>query len=202
MEIVIVGDVIKSRKKFNPIEWEHFHSSINRINKEHKDQLKIPITIYSGDSFGCICKNIKAAVQIVLDIQNLQKPYDSRMVLIQDEITFGLDKGSFLNLEGPALWKSQNNLQKLKTEGELFSSNLRNKEQNLSVETILNLILTIRKEWSSIEWTIAMTYEHNLMQKETARIVGVSQQYVSKVLKKSNIKTVHKAKKNLIQLVS
>ncbi|QDH79369.1 hypothetical protein FKX85_10105 [Echinicola soli] len=68
-EIVLIGDVIKSRKKFNPKEWNYFHDAIDQINEKFELYFKIPLTIYSEDSFGGICKDPVSAAKIILAIQ-------------------------------------------------------------------------------------------------------------------------------------
>lgn len=200
-EIVLIGDVIKSRKRFNPEEWDYFHQLIKKINDEFHSSIKIPITIYSGDSFGGICNNVESAINIVLAIQENHKYHKSRVVLIEDEISFGLETKKFLNLEGPALWKSQGLLDNLKKSASFFLSDLQNELKTITVNTILNLILSIRNDWSEIEWAV---YKHQglaVTQKDLAEKLGVSQQYISKILNASKIKLVREAQNNLTQIL-
>ena len=176
VRLIVVGDVIRSRKKFDPTEWEHFHDSIQKVNKEFESSLTIPLTIYSGDSFGCICENIVSAVQIVLALQKHQKFHKTRIVLIEDEVIYGLDKKSFLDLTGPALWKSQIELANLKKTYSFFSSHIKNNLQNRVINTIVSLILSIRDGWNDLEWEVYRNYRSEITQKELAQKTGVSQQ--------------------------
>lgn len=202
MELVIIGDVIKSRKKFNPNEWDYFHQLIDEINQKFSSSIKIPLTIYSGDSFGGICDNVDSAVKIVLAIQEHQKYQKSRVVLIEDEVSYGLDKKNFLTLEGPALWKSQNQLKKLKSKPSLFLADLQNELKTVTVNTILNLILSIRDDWSEIEWGIYKNERLDIKQKELANKLGVTQQYISKIIKTSKLKLVKEAETNLTLIIN
>jgi hypothetical protein len=93
--IIIIGDVIKSGKRFHPDKWENFHQSVETINKRFAPDLIIPFTVYSGDSFGAVCTDIPAAAEIILSMQEVQKYYKSRHVLIEDEISYGIDKKVF-----------------------------------------------------------------------------------------------------------
>lgn len=202
MELVIVGDVIKSRKEFNPTEWNYFHQLIERINEKFSSSIKIPITIYSGDSFGGICDNIVSASKIILAIQEYKKHHKTRIVLIEDEISFGLDKKNFLTLEGPALWKSQNLLEKLKKKPSYFLADLQDELIAITINTILNLILSIRDDWGNVEWEI---YKHNhldITQKKLADKIGVTQQYISKIIKTSKLKLVIEAETNLKEILN
>ncbi|WP_162417608.1 SatD family protein [Cyclobacterium roseum] len=200
-EVVLIGDVIKSRKQFKPEEWNDFHQLIKKINEEFHSSIKIPITVYSGDSFGGICDSVESAIEIVFAIQERHNYHQSRLVLIEDEVSFGLETKNFLNLEGPALWKSQGLLDNLKKSTSFFLADLQNDLKTIAVNTILNLILSIRNDWSEIEWAVYRHLGLDIKQKDLAEKLGVSQQYVSKISNKSKLKLVREAEKNLIQLL-
>ncbi|AWW31554.1 hypothetical protein DN752_16265 [Echinicola strongylocentroti] len=200
-EIVLIGDVIKSRKKFNPEEWNYFHTAIKRINEKFALYFKIPLTIYSGDSFGGICKDPMSAAKVILAIQEYQKHQKSRIVLIEDEVSFGMDEKNFLSLEGPALWKGQEQMERLKKSNLFFAARFNDQIESMTINTILNLVLAIRDNWKEIEWKIYHNRESNLTQKELAESVGVSQQYISKITKSSKMELIHEAESNLNTLL-
>lgn len=203
VKIVLIGDVVKSRIEFNPLQWEKFHESIEKVNEQHGNQMDIPLTVYSGDSFGCICATIEGAVKIILSLQEEQgKHHQSRIVLVEDEIFFGSDKNSFLTLEGPALWKSQKMLEDLKKRDQLFSSSLKKESQTITLNSILGLILLIKKDWKSQVWKIYSASKGNITQSELARSLDVSQQNVSKLMKKFNIKTIQEFEHMLLKQVA
>ena len=145
-ELVIVGDVIKSRNKFQPSEWKTFHQSIININRDFSNALIIPFTIYSGDSFGAVSNDLITSIEIIFAIQEYQQPYMSRIVLIEDNITYGIDNKNFLTLEGPALWKSQEMLNFLKKNKMLFESYLQNQVMTISINTLINIILSFKMD--------------------------------------------------------
>lgn len=196
-ELVIIGDVIKSRKKFDPKKWEYFHQLIKNINHRFNTSIKIPLTIYSGDSFGGTCNNINAAIDIVLALQEYQKYHKTRIILIEDEISYGLEQNSFLTLEGPALWKSQVLLDELKKRHSFFLADLQNEIKTITINTILNLILKIRDDWSDLEWEVYRNEGLDITQKDLAKKLGVTQQYISKIIKKSKLRSVKESEINL-----
>lgn len=202
LELLIVGNVIKSRERFNPKEWDYFHQSIEQINKQFRSSLKIPLIVYSGDSFGGTCDNLNTAIKIVMAIQEYQKYQKSRMVIIEDQVTFGLEKNNFLALEGPALWKSQNNLEKLRKTPSFFLADLQDKIKTAAVNTILNLVLAIRNDWNEIEWEVYKSIGRGIKQKELAVQLGVSQQYISKIMNRSKLKAVKQAEDNLELIIN
>ncbi len=198
--LVLIGDVIQSRKKFNPGQWQHFHNAISTLNQDMQEALHVPLVIYSGDSFGGIAKDPSSALKLLLLIQEQLKPIKARMVLVEDEVSFGLENRNFLELEGPALWKSSEKMQELKDTGGYFMAELQNNALSLSVNAALNLIIAIKYDWDELEWSIYQQYPHQKNQQEIAQQRGVSQQYISKLIRQSKFHLVKNAEKDLIQL--
>ncbi|WP_372950011.1 SatD family protein [Mariniphaga sp.] len=195
--IIIIGDVIKSSKRFHPDKWENFHQSVETINKRFAPELIIPFTVYSGDSFGAVCSDISSAAEIILSMQEIQKYYKSRYVLIEDEISYGVEKKSFLTLVGPALWKSEDNLNNIKKSKMFFVSDLQNKLLTITVNTIMNLILSVKNDWNEQEWEVYRNYNEEVKQKELAEKLGITQQYVSKLIKQARLHLIKESEENL-----
>lgn len=199
--LVIIGDVIQSRKKFEPEDWEYFHESIERLNKTFQPSLKIPFSIYSGDSFGAVCKDLESSLRIVLAIQEFQRHQNSRIILIEDRITFGMEKKSFLSLEGPALWRSEEKLEQLKEKKLIFLADLKDPFITKVINITIGLIVAIRAGWNDTEWQIYKKNPKGIRQQEIANDLGISQQYVSKVIQSSNINLVNTSENELLALV-
>lgn len=195
--IIIIGDVIKSSKQFHPGKWENFHLSIEIINEHFQSDLIIPFTIYSGDSFGAVCKDIPSAAEIILAMQEVQKYYTSRYVLIRDEISYGIDEKNFLTLVGPALWKSEEKLNFIKKNKKLFIADLENELLSLTLNTILNLILSVRNDWNEQEWVVYRNFNQEVKQKELAKQLGITQQYVSKIIRQTRMGLIKESEANL-----
>lgn len=201
-KIIIIGDVIKSSKKFNSVKWKNFHLSIEIINERFQSDLIIPFAIYSGDSFGAVCSNISSAVEIILAMQEVQKYYSSRHVLIEDEISYGIEKRNFLTLVGPALWKSEEKLNILKKEKKLFLSEFDNELLSVTLNTIMNLILSVKADWNEQEWLIYRNFDQGLRQKDMAMQLGITQQYVSKIVRQARMSLIKESEKNLKYIVN
>lgn len=200
-DIIIIGDVIKSSKRFHTDKWENFHQSIESINKIYQKELIIPFSVYSGDSFGAVCTDISSATEIILFMQKIQKYYKSRFVLIEDEISYGIDKKSFLTLVGPALWKSEEKLDSIKKSKMIFVADLQNKLLTITVNTIMNLILSVKNDWSEQEWEVYRNYNQEIKQKELAGKMGITQQYVSKIIKQARLHLIKESEENLKRII-
>lgn len=200
-ELVLIGDAVKHRLKFDPEIWEHFHQSIKTINRKQSQSFKIPLTVYSGDSFGAICKDLHSACNVVLSLQANLRPYAARIVLIEDDILYGIDKNSFLTLEGPALWRSKQLIENLRKSKASFMAELQDELQTITLNTILNLILSIRADWNELEWEVYKSLGTLHTQGEIAVQLQVSQQYISKILTKSKLRLVQAAEHNLRKIL-
>ncbi len=200
-QLILIGDVIQSSKKFKPEEWEGFQHSIETINQKFASALIIPFTIYSGDSFGAVCNDVASAAEMILNIQEIQIYQKSRFVLIEDEITYGMEQKNFLTLEGPALWKSEEQLSNLKKKKTLFATDLDNPLLSLTVNTIVNLILSVRNDWNEQEWIIYKNYHSDVKQKDLAGELGITQQYVSKIIRQSKLRLIKEAEENLKNII-
>lgn len=201
-ELVIVGDVIKSRKKFDPSDWKGFHQTIHQLNDIFSSKLKIPFSVYSGDSFGGVCDTLESAISILLFLQEKLIRFNSRLILIEGDISFGMQGKDFGSLEGKALWESQETFRELKKGSGLFMANLRDHKTTLLLNTILNLIFMIRDDWKNLDWEVYSFFRSNKSQKEIAQNLGYSQQYISKILRTAKMKQVWEAENNLKELIN
>jgi hypothetical protein len=183
-QIIIVGDIINSRKNFNPDEWESFHEMIQMINTQYEQHIKTTFTVYAGDSFGGMVDDIYSGVKIILSIQEFLRPLHARIVMVEDIVSFGLKDNNFLLLEGPALWKSQSLLEELKKNSYTFLANLQDETKTATINTIINLILSIKNDWTDIEWKVYRLTQSIDTQKEIALKLNISPQYVSKIYNK------------------
>ena len=199
-QLVLIGDIIQSRKGFNPQQWKLFHQAIESLNRDFEKELTTPLVVYSGDSFGAIVKNVNTAVTLSLKLQERISPLKVRIVLIEDEVSYGLESRNFLELEGPALWKSPDRMKELKENGSYFRADIKDQYLSFSLNASLNLILAVKYDWDEIEWEIYRQYPEHKTQKEIARQKGVSQQYISKLIRQSKFKLVKQSEKNLILL--
>jgi predicted XRE-type DNA-binding protein len=198
---VIVGDIIKSRKNFKPEKWDLFSQAIDKVNERYREEMEIPFSIYSGDSFGAVIYKLKSAFKIILGIQEQLQDFKTRMVLVEGEISYGLESKSFFKLEGPALWNTDKELKKIKRGDQNFTSSLKDEQMNLIINTVVNLMLAMRSDWSELQWKVSHYVREGLTQEEIAQQLNITQQYVSKIKRNSQCKLLHKAEKNILDLL-
>src|ERR1700731_4801117 len=88
--LILMGDVIGSRKKDQLMLINSFKETINAVNKEKKNDFLSPMTITLGDEFQSVIKNLSAALDIIFSIEEeiaaSGKNFKLRYILEEGEI--------------------------------------------------------------------------------------------------------------------
>lgn len=202
-EFVLVADVIDSRKKFSKKRWNNLSLKIDELNSTYADGLKTNLMIYSGDSIGCVCKNISTMLQLLFELSECHLLFPMRFLFVEDEVLFGMDKRKFTELEGPALWKIEEGFKEMKKSQLYFLSFLQDKpKDSFILNQTLHLILTLKYSRTETQQKVSDYYRRGNNQQEISKEIGVTQQYISKELKKANYLTISKSQQALLSLYS
>jgi len=184
MTSIITGDIIKSRQATNEELWlTPLKSALNQITTDTNFY-----DIYRGDSFQLECTTIedsfKNAVYIKAFLKSVKK-LDVRM-------SIGIGTKDY---QGDSV--SESNGEAFIYSGETFET-LKKDKQNLKIKTkdnVLNKEINLYFRLALIamdNWTVnsaeivKLSLEHpNMIQKELAKIIGISQDAVSKRQKRA-----------------
>ncbi len=198
--LVINGDIVSSRKNFNPDVWQKFNENIEALNQENPECFRVPFSIYAGDGFGCVPRDLGSAIRLVLSLQEKLQDLEFRLILNEGIIEFGLEKGLFPELQGPALWENNQLLSALKKNGMRFNCVLKSIENQKTLNSALRLNLAYRANWSSNQWLLYRGIKSGWKQKEIAAELEVSQQYISKLMQQMQLDSLIAAEQNLLSL--
>lgn len=182
---VITGDIINSTKYKNPDIWlKPLKASLKKIATNNKDW-----EIFRGDSFQIEIKNIHdtfiSAVYIKASIKTI-KGLDVRMAIGMGSKTY--DGASVTESNGSAFQTSGNLLEHLKqTKSTLKISGSGSPDLDNELNLYLKLISIPMDGWSvnSAEIVKLHLENKNKIQKELAQLVGISQDAVSKRMKRA-----------------
>ena len=72
---------------------------------------------------------------------------------------------------------------------------------SVTINTIINLLLSIKSDWNKIEWEVYENYASEVSQLMLAKKMGITQQYVSKIVKQTNLYLVKETEENLKQII-
>lgn len=198
--ILLLGDIIASREHFDPATWPIIHDGIDRLNDAFSDRLTIPLTIQSGDTIGTVTKDVTTAVQLAVRMPAHLAGMEARIVIARGPITFGLSTGQFKDLQGPVLWAASTTLESMKQEDRLARSLLDAPALDPALGAILDLVLAIMTGWNARQRRLFDLADHH-RQADVARELEVTQQYVSKFLRRTDVRSVRHALSDLSTLL-
>jgi DNA-binding MarR family transcriptional regulator len=84
----------------------------------------------------------------------------------------------------------------------LFLADLDNNLLALTVNTIMNLILSVKNDWNGQEWMVYRIYNQEVKQKELAEKLGIIQQYVSKIIRQARLRLIGESEENLKSIIN
>ncbi len=106
-----MGDIVKSSSKRSGDLMDHFKKTIEIINKRHKKNIASPLTITLGDEFQGVVKDLKSAIDILFDIDQLILEsdiyYNMRFVINYGEIDTPINKKNAYQMLGKGLTEAR-----------------------------------------------------------------------------------------------
>jgi len=200
--IVLVGDVVKSGKIPDRLRyWKLLRIVTGKINKKYKGKFYAPMVILKGDEISAVLKDLSSIYIIIKDLQELFYPYQMRFVGVYDKIDVALDTKNASLMDGPAFWKADKYLERLKREKKNIMFDLGNKTIDIMLTTIANLIAYMKSNWTEKELEIIHLYEKYGNQMKVAKECGISQQAVSNALKRAHWKIVRESEEKILKVL-
>ncbi|UJF23932.1 SatD family protein [Suttonella sp. R2A3] len=198
--ILIQGDIIGSKKE--PLIWvDKLSSALDQLNQRYASAFTMPFSIVAGDGFGAVVNDLADAVTLVQRLQGLLAPVEVRVVIVCGEINQA-KADNFNELHGDALLVANRCINQLKKTGKHFSIHCTDEALGLAIEGMINLIFALRKDWSVQAWATNAYHLKGCKQKEIAEALGITQQYVSKLMIASNMRLIHTCQADLLRLIA
>lgn len=181
---VLLGDVISSRRINNR---ETFRKKIEEIlektNEIYNEDIFSGFKILKGiDEMGGVLSNISNSYKIINDISGQLYPDRMRFVLVYDYIDTGMETLDVSKMDGPAFHRASDIMNSLKKSRLMFDMSIGDKMIDSAITGQINLILLMKKNWSTKQHQIVKEYKNTENQDDVAKNLGISQQAVSKTL--------------------
>jgi hypothetical protein len=117
-QIILMADVIDSRKLKGNIFMLQFKNTVNDANKSYKESIISPLTITLGDEFQGIVKSLKSAIDLILYIEEkiIKNKFEFRLryVVVEGKIESSINKKIAYEMVGEGLSKARSNLNNMK----------------------------------------------------------------------------------------
>lgn len=201
---VFLGDIKDSGKMENRHEvQEKLIEIFKELNREYETQLIANLAITRGDEFGCASENPVTlnrigdelwlrTSEVEVKIGGRVKPFLFRYAIVYGEISAFPEKEIGL-MDGPVFRTLDEKIKELKTHpgGWVYFEGLGEAEDNL-FNAFKNLLYLFLANLSVNERKIVYLFHMFKSQKTIAKKLGVTQPYISKVLRKTNWQLVER----------
>ncbi|RMF61506.1 MAG: hypothetical protein D6748_01495 [Calditrichaeota bacterium] len=198
--VVIIGDVSGSKQLSGKSRYQtqlYVKSAIIQINEEFQGVIEAPFTISKGDEFQGLLTNLEAAFRCVLALEKLTFPVKLR---------FGIGIGKVykmggrlpIEMDGPAFHRANEALDYAKKKKYIYCLKSSNKNYDLLINTIFQLITALKSRWSERHYRLFWNYKDLGTYREVAALENVSPQAVFDTLKNIRAINVKTAEEDLL----
>jgi predicted DNA-binding protein YlxM (UPF0122 family) len=189
---VMLGDVIASR---GIKDREKFRNKLEKacldINRNFSGDIYADFKILKGiDEIEGVLMNIANVYKIMDTMLEELYPYSMRFVIVFDAIDTALESRDVSRMDGPAFHKASDALKYLKGSRFIFRSSTGDEILDKAVAGEINLIFFFKNGWSSRQRRILREYMNTGKQDMVAKSLDITQQAVSKAIKRSMWKEI------------
>ncbi len=201
---VLLGDVIQSRQIDNRDDFQKIiEETCKNINTMYAEGIYADFKILKGiDEIGGVLSSMSNIYKIITKILDDIYPNTIRFALVFDYIDTALETRNVTKMDGVAFHKASEMIRELKMSKLMFDMSVEDEMLDMAITGQINLIFLFKKNWSATQYNIVREYEKTNKQSEVAKKLRITQQAVSKNLKRSmwkEIKTVEEKINFLLQ---
>lgn len=185
---VLLGDVVDSRSISNRDTFHrHLVNACNQINDRYGENLCGELEILKGiDELGCVLVSVTSIYDIAKDLLDALHPHQIRIAVAHGKIDIGVKTGVVSQMDGPAFHQADELLDSVEQSERRFDIRTGRTGFDLAVADEINLLLTVRQQWTDRQHEIVNKYEQLGNQREVAEELGISQQAVSNSLSRAS----------------
>ena len=200
---VIMGDLFSSRHiKDSEVLQKKLEKSLKKINSNYANDIYAKFKILKGvDEIGGALLNIQHVYEIINSLLDEISPDLMRFVLVLDNIEDPSETKDVVKMSGTAFHKASDIMKKLKKSDLIVDISLHNRSLDKILTDIINLIISIKKDWSATKRQIFKEYKKTGNQYKVAEKLGITQQAVSKNLDYINWREMKEMENSLNDLL-
>ena len=189
---VMIGDVIASR---GIKDREEFRKKLEKacldINRTFARDIYADFKILKGiDEIEGVLMNIANVYKIMDTMLDELYPQSMRFVIVFDQIDTALKSREVSRMDGPAFHKASDTIKDLKGSRLMFRLSTGDEILDKAIAGEINLIFILKKGWSSRQRRILREYMKTGTQEVVAKALDITQQAVSKAMKRSMWKEI------------
>jgi hypothetical protein len=197
--VVIIGDVCGSRKMAINERYEgqlFIKSTIIQVNEKLSTIIEAPFMITRGDEFQGVLRNLRSALEIMLEFERLLFPLQLR---------YGIGKGQIqkmgskipIEMDGPAFHRADEALTQVKKRKQFIQCKTGITHNDLLVNTVFYLTSAIKSRWNHLNFERYWKYKELGTFEKVAQLENVSTQAIWDSMHNMRVIEVLQAEKNL-----
>jgi hypothetical protein len=202
--VVLIADVRESRKMGLDERYEgqlFLKSAIIQVNEDYGEHIEAPFMITRGDEFQGVLRDMRSALNTILEFERLLFPLRLR---------YGLGKGTIqrmgadipIEMDGPAFHRASGALDEVKKKKQSILCRTGKEDADILINTIFTLLRAIRSRWNDITFERYWRYKELGTFKKVADLENVSTQAVWDSMQNMRVMDVLDAEKNLMLFFS
>ncbi|MCK5671759.1 MAG: hypothetical protein KAH95_00190 [Spirochaetales bacterium] len=183
--LILIGDIIESKKIDDRAEVQRKLSSIfTKLNKNCNNIIS-PFTITLGDEFQAVFNSSKGIIHSLLTISKLIFPYEIRYSLAIGKLSTELNRKTSIGMDGPVFYSGRQGIENLKNKKGVFSLHTESQKYDLLISAGMDMILSeIYRYKSTNRANIFVRTLEKMPQGQVAQDNGVSRQNINKNTKR------------------
>ncbi|WP_417593315.1 SatD family protein [Owenweeksia hongkongensis] len=160
--IILMADIIDSRKKDSVQLLDSFRNHVDELNERFAKKLLSPLTITLGDEFQGIISSLKDAVQLVFNLEEAivaaQDDYKLRYVIFEGSVETPLNQKSAHGMLGEGLTKAREKLNSMKESDARVWVKLKDEAKTDALNNAFHLYTWLVDDWKVKDFEIISTF--------------------------------------------
>ncbi len=199
--LAIIGDIVDSKKIVKRAEVQReLEAALAVINSEYAQCIASDFLITLGDEFQGLLSNPEMALSIVNDLEGKIHGVAFRYGLGWGELATPL-KPTSLGMDGPCFHTARESIIRAKEESRWISVEGFGDDLDVALNGIFRLIRSVSSRWKTAQRETVRLMRETGIQKEVARLRGVSTSVVSETLKAAQFRSVSEAEESITILM-
>jgi hypothetical protein len=196
---VVLGDVVASRDLASPVAFQRtLRRGCDLANGRFAEDLFAPFKILKGcDEIGGAVESPARLYGILGSISDHIYPARMRFAVVSGEVSAGDDARDTSLMDGPAFHDAAKIMQRLKSTGRTAHLLLGDADMDPLLTAQVNLLFALKEQWSLQQRRIVAVYDRLRRQNAVAAELRISQQAVSKTLRRCLWNEVHAVEEQL-----
>lgn len=196
---VLLGDVVGSRDVEDRAAFgDTLNAALDTVNRRYGEALRADLRTMKGiDEIGGVLEDAGVVYDLLKTLYDAIHPHQIRVAVCYGRIDVNPTAADVAAMDGPAFHDVTAALDRLETNDLLFAFDGDTPAVDDLVSSTVNLVLTLREDWTDTEFRVVEARERHDSQHAVAAELDRSQQAVSAALSRAHWERIRAAEATL-----